>query len=216
MSSLLQHHQGFSFGLTSITTIGEASDDTGIHFAILKLRAAEEWTVNDGLESAILLLQGKVTFRCGDKQYSAERRSIFDESPTAIHFDAEESVMIIAITDCELALSQVSNDLHFEVQLFDSENLLLNEQRGKGLLDNTAYRMVRTIFDKRNRPDANLVLGEVITFPGRWSSYPPPTTTRNLKFIIIVLPSPRGLAMARPAITTKIATALTTTAIHRW
>ena len=178
MSSLLLHHQGFSFGLTSITTIGEAADDTGIHFGILKLHAGEEWTINDGLESAILLLQGKVTFHClgkqgGGKQYSAERQSIFDENPYAIHFDAEESVMIIAITDCELALSQVTNDVRFEPQLFDPENLLLSEQRGKGLLDNTAYRTVRTLFDKRNRPEANLVLGEVITFPGRWSSYPP-------------------------------------------
>ncbi|MEE8058686.1 MAG: 5-deoxy-glucuronate isomerase [Pseudomonadales bacterium] len=172
MSSLLLHHPGFSFGLTSITTIGEA-DDTGIHFGILKLRVGEEWTVDDGLESAILLLQGKVTLCCSGKQYSAERRSIFDDNPTAIHFDAEGSVMIIAITDCELALSQVTNDVHFGLQFFDAENLLLNEQRGKGLLDNTAYRTVRTLFDKRNRPDANLVLGEVITFPGRWSSYPP-------------------------------------------
>lgn len=183
MTSLLHHHQGFSFGLTSITTIGEATDDTGIHFAILKLRAGEEWTVNDGLESAILLLQGKITFHCRGRQgggkasrgkrYKAERQSIFDEDPAAIHFDADASVMIIAITDCELALSQVRNELRFEPQFFDSGNLLLSEHRGKGLLDDTAYRMVRTLFDKRNRPDANLVLGEVITFPGRWSSYPP-------------------------------------------
>ena len=33
--------------------------------------------------------------------------------------------------------------------------------------------IVRTIFDGRNRPQAKLVLGEVVTFPGRWSSYPP-------------------------------------------
>ena len=48
-----------------------------------------------------------------------------------------------------------------------------NEHRGRGLLDDTAYRFVRTIFDTRNRPEAKLVLGEVVTLPGRWSSYPP-------------------------------------------
>jgi 5-deoxy-glucuronate isomerase len=48
-----------------------------------------------------------------------------------------------------------------------------NEHRGRGLLDDTAYRLVRTIFDCRNRPEAVLVLGEVVSFPGRWSSYPP-------------------------------------------
>ncbi|MBR5679025.1 MAG: 5-deoxy-glucuronate isomerase, partial [Clostridia bacterium] len=34
-------------------------------------------------------------------------------------------------------------------------------------------RIVRTIFDYSNAPYANLVLGEVIGFPGKWSSYPP-------------------------------------------
>lgn len=181
---LLHHHQGFSAGLTSITTIGEAIDDTGIHFGILKLTAGEQWTVDAGLESAILLLHGKVTFHCAGKenrvgkqgawkQYTAERQSIFDQDPCAIHVDATESVLIAATTDCELALSQVNNEVHFEAQFFDSGNMLLSEQRGEGQLDNTAYRIVRTLFDKRNRPAANLVLGEVITFPGRWSSYPP-------------------------------------------
>jgi 5-dehydro-2-deoxygluconokinase len=47
------------------------------------------------------------------------------------------------------------------------------DHRGKGLLDDTSYRIVRTVFDKRNRPESNLVVGEIITFQGRWSSYPP-------------------------------------------
>jgi 5-deoxy-glucuronate isomerase len=37
----------------------------------------------------------------------------------------------------------------------------------------TSTRIVRTIFDYSNAPWSNLVLGEVITFPGKWSSYPP-------------------------------------------
>ncbi|MFT5875577.1 MAG: 5-deoxy-glucuronate isomerase, partial [Clostridium sp.] len=31
----------------------------------------------------------------------------------------------------------------------------------------------RTVFDKSNSPDSNLVVGEVIDHPGKWSSYPP-------------------------------------------
>jgi 5-deoxy-glucuronate isomerase len=34
-------------------------------------------------------------------------------------------------------------------------------------------REVRLIFDRATRPYSNLVVGEVINFPGRWSSYPP-------------------------------------------
>ena len=37
-----------------------------------------------------------------------------------------------------------------------------------------AIAIVRTVFDRRNAdPNAELVLGEVVTMPGRWSSYPP-------------------------------------------
>lgn len=37
----------------------------------------------------------------------------------------------------------------------------------------TSTRVVRTIFDKSNSANSNLVLGEVINYPGKWSSYPP-------------------------------------------
>ncbi|MEG0766467.1 MAG: 5-deoxy-glucuronate isomerase, partial [Clostridia bacterium] len=48
-----------------------------------------------------------------------------------------------------------------------------DEHRGAGLMNETSTRIVRTIFDYHNAPDAKLVLGEVIGFPGKWSSYPP-------------------------------------------
>jgi 5-deoxy-glucuronate isomerase len=37
----------------------------------------------------------------------------------------------------------------------------------------TSTRIVRTIIEDPRAPWSNLVLGEVITFPGKWSSYPP-------------------------------------------
>ena len=40
-------------------------------------------------------------------------------------------------------------------------------------MQNAGLRNVRLVFDLSNRPDSNLVVGEVISFPGRWSSYPP-------------------------------------------
>jgi 5-deoxy-glucuronate isomerase len=48
------------------------------------------------------------------------------------------------------------------------------DARGKGAVKNAAYRFVRTIFDPTNaHENAELVLGEVVNLPGRWSSYPP-------------------------------------------
>ena len=32
---------------------------------------------------------------------------------------------------------------------------------------------VRTFFDRSNCPETNFFIGEVVHFPGKWSSYPP-------------------------------------------
>jgi len=47
------------------------------------------------------------------------------------------------------------------------------EYRGRGLAQGACLRVVRTVFDARTRPESGLVLGEVVNYPGRWSSYPP-------------------------------------------
>ena len=170
---LIRKPDGFQVGYNPITTINETNHDTGIDFGILNLKAGETHDVHVALESAYLLMHGKVTFYYDGKEYTGERASIFKQEPIAIHSAANQAFSIKALSDTELAVSQVENDQQFETLVFDETNLLESEHRGKGQLDDTAYRIVRTIFDIRNRPQAKLVLGEVITFPGRWSSYPP-------------------------------------------
>lgn len=174
MSPFLIHNpNGFAFGFTEITRIGESNHDTGINFGILKLKCGEEKILTSDLESAYLLIHGKCEFYYDGLTFSAERHSCFDEDPIAIHFSRKNNVTVKALSDCEFAVSQVENNKSFKTEVFHSQNMLESEKRGHGLLNNTAFRIVRTIFDIRNRPDANLVLGEVINAPGCWSSYPP-------------------------------------------
>jgi 5-deoxy-glucuronate isomerase len=78
-----------------------------------------------------------------------------------------------ATTACEIALVGAANRTRFTPRLIPPDDVE-NEHRGKGMLDDTSYRIVRCVFDRRTAPpEARLVLGEVITLPGRWSSYPP-------------------------------------------
>lgn len=170
---LIRHANGFSTGYTAITKIGEEKQDTGIEFGILKLKAGDTLTHNDVLETAYLLIQGECEFKIDPVCYQAKRHSYFDEDPIVLHLPTQQTATIRAITDCEFAVSKVENEANFQPTVFDHSNLLESEHRGKGLLNDTAYRMVRTVFDIRNRPDSKLVIGEVITAPGRWSSYPP-------------------------------------------
>ncbi len=171
---LLRHPYGFGWGWTEITRINGPGHDTGIGFSILKLKAGKSEDLTEaGLETACLLLAGQVVFRCDTAVRTVERRSLFNENPFAVHCPYGISLHIEAKTDCELAVCRLENSKLFPPLFYDSDNMMESENRGQGLLDGTVHRIVRTIFDYRNCPDGNLVLGEVINFPGRWSSYPP-------------------------------------------
>ena len=43
----------------------------------------------------------------------------------------------------------------------------------EGELGGCMRREIKTIFDLDNAPYSNMVLGEVLNYPGKWSSYPP-------------------------------------------
>lgn len=169
---LIHHPAGFPRGWTAVT---EASTlgGTGMDFGILKLDAYERWEMTAHQEAAYLLMQGRITFGWESSSQVAERSSVFEENPTVLHVPARIPVWIEAHEACELAVCRTDNASGFDPILFDAGSMCEVEHRGKGSLGDTAHRIVRTVFDKRNRPDSNLVLGEVINFPGRWSSYPP-------------------------------------------
>ena len=74
--------------------------------------------------------------------------------------------------EAELNILRTDNEREFGSKLYLPADTP-DEFRGAGLMRETSTRIVRTIFDYSNAPYANLVLGEVIGFPGKWSSYPP-------------------------------------------
>jgi 5-deoxy-glucuronate isomerase len=170
---LVRQSEPYGSGYNTITRIGEATADTGIEFGVLRLAAGERYRPAAEREGALLLMHGELVFSWPGQQSRVRRSSLFDQDPYALHFPRGVEVSIEAATECELAVLAVESDGAFAVKLFDGESMLESEHRGQGLLDDTAYRIVRTVFDGRNRPEARLVLGEVINFPGRWSSYPP-------------------------------------------
>ena len=171
-NAVITNPQGFAFGLTSIIKKEQVAQ-ANLDFAILRLRAGEQFDLGSSLEYALLMISGDATISFAQKSVRIKRCSVFDEAPHVLHLSPGQNAKIDGHQDCEFALIATENDQEFASCLFDEKTMADNEHRGRGLLDDTAYRIVRTIFDKSNRSAANLVLGEVITFPGRWSSYPP-------------------------------------------
>ncbi len=168
---ITSNRSGFPLGLTWITTATEASDNTGIAFGVLRLAAGETWSETVPQETAALIMSGEIAIRTGNDSRIWSRQSLFDESPKAAHVSAGTTLTIEAGKESEVTLYRCANTDCFPVRFYED---VPNEHRGKGQVGDACLRFVRTIFDRRNSdPKAQLVLGEVVTLPGRWSSYPP-------------------------------------------
>ena len=120
-------------------------------------------------------MNGKVKFDIENLAlcYEASRYSVFDQEPVGFMVSKNSKVCVENLgAIAEIIEIKTFNPRDFKPQYIFPSNVTI-EERGKGLLGNTAYRLVKTIFDKKNAPDSNLVIGEVVNLPGRWSSYPP-------------------------------------------
>ncbi len=162
---------GFGSGFTPITTSDDA--DTGIGVGVLRLAAGEHYDVQSADETALLLMGGQASVFSRGEEHRLSRYSLFDEGPSCLHLCAGEAARISAHSAVEVTTYAVHNPTPFAPHLFLPSEVA-TEHRGRGLVKDACYRFVRTIFDDSSAPkESLLVLGEVVTLPGRWSSYPP-------------------------------------------
>ncbi|HSE77237.1 MAG TPA: 5-deoxy-glucuronate isomerase [Alphaproteobacteria bacterium] len=167
------HRAGFAPGVTDITSFADPDEPTALGLAVMVLRAGEEHTAIAANETAYLLMSGAATVTVDNRRLDLNRSSLFDDGPSCVHIAAGTAIRIDAREPTELTVYRCANQKRFAAAIYLPRDTT-DEQRGKGQVGGTCLRLVRTIFD-RTRADANaeLVLGEVITLPGRWSSYPP-------------------------------------------
>ncbi len=167
---------GFGRGYTAIATAGQPQHsggfDTGMDFGIRCCNACEEVTETHASETVWLLLRGAAEIEFGGQLASVSRESLFEEAPTALHLGPDTPATLRAVRDTEWAVIRTANSESFTPRLILPRDQR-PEYRGAGLVQNTGLREVRLVFDRAVRPKSNLVVGEVVNFPGRWSSYPP-------------------------------------------
>ncbi len=170
---LTGHRGGFPPGETTIARHDAREESAGIGLAVLRLAAGERREGVIAGETAWLLMSGRVRGSVGGVAFEFVRGSLFDESASALHASAAARFAIEALTDAELTIYRCANTRSFPARAFAPAEVP-NEHRGVGQVHGRSLRFVRTIFDRRNSPEAvELVLGEVVTLPGSWSSYPP-------------------------------------------
>lgn len=169
----IRQEMPFGYGYNSITEMDGKHSDMLMDFGILKFRNGQEEVNNENKERAYLLIHGQIVFEWEGNKAEVKRTSCFDENPWCLHVPSNIEVKITALKDdTELVVQKTFNDKNFPSRLYTQEECR-SEQFGAGTMNETSTRTVRTIFDYSNAPYSNLVIGEVIDHPGKWSSYPP-------------------------------------------
>ena len=148
--------------------------ETGLRFRILSMKAGGEETISSRVyETAVLVIKGKGTIIYNDRECSFERSNWIDRNPVVVHFPAGDVVTVRTGQESRIAVVSTLNSNQFKGKIYTPAEIDV-EHRGKDILDGTCYRLVRLAFDRSIAPEpARIVLGEVLNFPGKWSSYPP-------------------------------------------
>jgi 5-deoxy-glucuronate isomerase len=142
-------------------------------FGILMLDAGTVWKDQSPAdERAWVLSAGSVHLSWDGGEATVSRPNRFDHDPWCLSVSPGCAVEIRAAENSEICRLATENRNTFAPRLYNPGECF-SEYRGEGTMRETSTRIVRTIFDDRNRRESNLVLGEVIGVPGKWSSYPP-------------------------------------------
>lgn len=141
-----------------------------IHFQVRQLKAGGTWSFETGPhELAIVVLSGKVDVVStkGDWAGIGGRNNVFEGRAAALYLSLDTSFTVTAKTDAEFAVAWVKAEEAFEPLLVTPEDVHVEIRGG----DN-ATRQINDILPPGS-PCQRLVICEVYTPSGGWSSYPP-------------------------------------------
>jgi 5-deoxy-glucuronate isomerase len=123
-----------------------------------------------GREACAMILTGRADVTAGECRFESVggRSSVFDEDPPGVVYaPADSKITISALTDIELAIGTAPGTEAHAPRLITSGQMS-RETRGEG----TNTRFVRNILPE-TEPAESLLIAEVVTPGGNWSSYPP-------------------------------------------
>ena len=140
-----------------------------ISFQARKLRAGNEWSFDsDENELAIVLLSGAISIHSTrGSWHDLERKDVWTSAATALYLPRNTEFTITAERDSEFAVTWVPTDEDHEPWLIQTQDVPISVRGG----DNVS-RQINDLLPPGS-PVHRLVLVEVYTPSGNWSSYPP-------------------------------------------
>lgn len=138
-------------------------------FFVRRLKPGETYRASmEHEESAFVLLGGICTADWGKgAQKIGRRKNVFDGLPYTLYLPAGHSVTFTAETDCEIAECRVPSTAGFEPRLIIPTDVA-SSLRGGGNVSRQIVDIIPPSF-----PADRLMVIEVYTPGGNWSSYPP-------------------------------------------
>lgn len=137
------------------------------------LEEGEEFELySDSKESALLLLTGELLFDFNNEEINISRNDVFEEKPYCLHTSKNKKYIFKALKETEILVQQKENNKDFDTVFYTPDNVT-QIIAGEKEFDGTSKRIIRTIFDYATASYSNMVLGEVLSYTGRWNSYPP-------------------------------------------
>jgi 5-deoxy-glucuronate isomerase len=141
-----------------------------VSFQLRRLTANYSWTFESGeQEVGLVVLGGRISVKSERGQWShiGKRENVFAGLPYALYLPRHTTFTVTAETDCEIAVAQAPTDQDHEPRLVTPRDIEIEIRGG----DN-ATRHINNIIPP-GFPCHRLVIVEVYTPGGNWSSYPP-------------------------------------------
>lgn len=189
---------------TVLEVTPESAGWSHVGFKVVKLAAGQSFTGGEaGRETCLVILEGRADVTVDGAQKFmgiGSRSSVFEDvPPAAVYAPVGAAYQVSARDAVELAICSAPASSMREPRLIDPERMS-REVRGEG----TNTRFVRNILPETEPADSLLVV-EVITPGGNWSSYPPhkhDTAVEGEETVLEEtyyhrLSSPRGFAFQR-------------------
>lgn len=141
---------------------------------LLVMESGDSITISEPRkEVACILFSGDITLKYAGGSREINRPNPFDYSTWCLHMGAGDICTINAHAHCDIYIQKTYNDQPFPAKLYSPEDTDTWRRGADGECGGCTKRDVRTSFDYENAPYSNMVLGEVVNLPGKWSSYPP-------------------------------------------
>ena len=161
-------------GYNPYLTLGVDDFGAGMDVGLLVLEKGEEYSFQSpDKETALLLLEGIAEFSWENQTAIADRPDSFRFDAWCLHVCAGTAVTVKAKSHAELYVQAAKNSNRFNSRLYAPQDVAVQHAGDKGELMGCMRREIKTLFDYESAPWSNMVLGEVLNFPGKWSSYPP-------------------------------------------